>query len=292
MVATRGVAGLLLALGGLHGAGAAPEAAHPPFTLQNSEVREIRADNGATYRVYVRVPEGAAPEAGYPVLCILDGDDTFAIAAETADRLGRHATRSGVGPGIVVGIAQTSDTVRSLDFTPPSGPARDGAGNPTGGADAFLQFLGGTLMPLIGREFPTDPARQTLMGHSYAGLFTLYALFERPALFDAYYASSPSLWFGDGVIAESLSGFGARLAESGPSALAITRGEFETAAPTGLAGQPPSANDLDGEALAEMLAGYEALSVRRRIFSGETHGSAMLPAIGGGVAFAFGSLGQ
>lgn len=39
-----------------------------------------------------------------------------------------------------------------------------------------------------------------LVGHSLGGLFTLYALVERPALFDGYFAFSPCVWVGDQAI--------------------------------------------------------------------------------------------
>jgi hypothetical protein len=42
-----------------------------------------------------------------------------------------------------------------------------------------------------------DPAQRVLQGSSYAGLFTLYALFADPGLFSGYMAASPAVPFGD-----------------------------------------------------------------------------------------------
>ena len=38
-----------------------------------------------------------------------------------------------------------------------------------------------------------DPSRRTLWGHSFGGLFTLYALLARPGSFARYAAISPSI---------------------------------------------------------------------------------------------------
>jgi hypothetical protein len=39
-----------------------------------------------------------------------------------------------------------------------------------------------------------------LVGHSFGGLFAVYALLERPDAFDAYVSISPSLWWNDGAL--------------------------------------------------------------------------------------------
>ena len=45
-----------------------------------------------------------------------------------------------------------------------------------------------------------------LVGHSLGGFFALFAYTERPALFDAYFAFSPSVWVGKEVIVPMLEG--------------------------------------------------------------------------------------
>jgi len=78
-------------------------------------------------------------------------------------------------------------------------PARV-AGSPlSGGADRFLQFLSTELIPYVDKVYPTT-GRNSLFGHSYAGMFALYAFLTRPAAFDHYIASDPALWWNDGFV--------------------------------------------------------------------------------------------
>jgi uncharacterized protein len=90
--------------------------------------------------------------------------------------------------------------LRARDLTPVPDPAKAGDDSkPSGGAPAFLTFVQSELIPLIEREYRSDGAARVLVGHSYGGLFTLYALFHQPQLFAGYVAGSPSLFYGDRV---------------------------------------------------------------------------------------------
>ncbi|WP_258286092.1 alpha/beta hydrolase-fold protein, partial [Escherichia coli] len=61
----------------------------------------------------------------------------------------------------------------------------------TGGADAFLHFVTTTLRSAVAQRCRVDPARQALFGHSFGGLFVLYALAHRPDAFSHWIAASP-----------------------------------------------------------------------------------------------------
>jgi len=182
-------------------AAAAPVAAEP-WTLENSHAETIEASNGRPYRVLVAWPEGEPPASGWPVLWLLDGEDNFAPAALTARRLAGAGARTGIEPGLVVGIESEALAQRVYDYTPetpgyaiPEGlPAH---GLQTGGGDTFLDALENELRPLVASRWSIDPERQTLAGHSFGGLLAIHALDTRRS-FSAYAAISPSLWFGDG----------------------------------------------------------------------------------------------
>ena len=66
----------------------------------------------------------------------------------------------------------------------------------SGGAERFTQFLADELIPTIERTYPTSGHR-TLIGHSYAGLFTIHTLIHHPDLFRNYVAIDPSLDWDD-----------------------------------------------------------------------------------------------
>jgi hypothetical protein len=164
---------------------------------------------GQQYRLWLGLPDGPAPAAGYPVLLALDGQAAFALLEPGRLRPEvRHPFRrmklEGQRPGLVVGIGYASlDAIdvdaRALDYTPPDAGCApcDKLSPRHGGADRFLDFIETELLPQLAQLFRIDPEALTLFGHSYGGLFTLHALTRRPRLFARYWASSPSLWYAD-----------------------------------------------------------------------------------------------
>lgn len=158
--------------------------------------------------LFVSVPEGEAPAAGWPVLYILDGNSVFGTIR---DEVRRESADTYEAPAIIVAIgypgdAPWNDAQRQHDLTPalPAGrtaPGPAGRNIPDiGGAKPFLDYLIDRVKPMIERDFPVDRHRQTLAGHSLGGLFTLYAAFTRPGAFQTYAAMSPSIWYGDRYI--------------------------------------------------------------------------------------------
>lgn len=72
-------------------------------------------------------------------------------------------------------------------------PQQDAPGVPSGG-EAFITFLDTVLRPWVHDYFPNAAfQRDGLYGHSFGGLFVLYALFTRPDLFDVFLSASPYL---------------------------------------------------------------------------------------------------
>ena len=93
---------------------------------------------------------------------------------------------------ILVGISNRNN--RTRDLTTSQIKMRRGASmdQDTGGADKFTHFIAEELMPHIDSKYPTAPYR-TLIGHSYAGLFTINVLINHSHLFNNYIAIDPSL---------------------------------------------------------------------------------------------------
>jgi hypothetical protein len=130
--------------------------------MPRSEVQAMISKAGAPYRIYIALPEAPPPPHGYPVLYLLDGDESFAATAELANRFGRYWA---LEPGIVVAIGYPSASRRSLDYTPKGDPGPDvPATRPTGGADAFLSFVADELVPTIDAAYKTDHGRRDLDG--------------------------------------------------------------------------------------------------------------------------------
>ena len=84
------------------------------------------------------------------------------------------------------------DALRADDYVPTR--AKDSKGvEKGGGASRFLSWLETIVIPLVERDYQADPAHRILSGSSFGGLFTLYALFEKPELFESYVAISPAV---------------------------------------------------------------------------------------------------
>lgn len=170
-----------------------------PVTVAFSEQRSLTAKSGRAYGLKVALPDDyAADTRAYPVLYVLDGWH-FPLVAYIQDN-SRYAGRM---PAVIsVTIDQGDDAVnlRARDFT----PTHVADEPPSGGADAFLDFLEHELIPYIDRTYRTVPGDRGLLGHSYGGLFAIYALEQRPALFQHIVAASPTMdWDNDLLIRQA-----------------------------------------------------------------------------------------
>ena len=182
-----------------------------PYALPGSAVFEVKSSRGRLYRIFVWLPDGAAPQSGFPLLVTLDANVYFAAAVGAMQAMApvnpaMRLDSNIVKPMMVVGVGYHGDVSRALkerafDYLPALTalntrlPREGSRGQPPGGADQFLSFLIEELRPALAKRYPIDPERQTLMGHSLGGFFSLFALAKRPEAFRNYVAISPSLWW-------------------------------------------------------------------------------------------------
>ena len=98
-------------------------------------------------------------------------------------------------------------TRRFTDFRPPlpQGPP-PGEVDPTG-ADPFIEFIDGALRPWVRNTvFPSvEFTRDALYGHSFGGLFVIYALTKNQSLFDTFLSASPAIDWNNGSILDTVS---------------------------------------------------------------------------------------
>lgn len=127
----------------------------------------------------------------YPVLYLLDAEAQFFNATGIVQFLGSYNDR--IPEMIVIGITNTD---RGRDLTPPmlDAKAKKEAPPNYGHADNFLKFVADELVPWVDARYRTVPYR-ILTGHSFGGLFSAYTFVNRPEVFQAHIAVSPSLWF-------------------------------------------------------------------------------------------------
>lgn len=261
-------------------------------TLPGAELRDWTDPASArSWRIWLQPPEGPAPAGGYPVLYALDGNASFALAAQLARNAAARPQPLRPDPVLVVGIGHPLDAVftqplRTRDYTPAS--ASLPANATQGGGDVLLDFIVQTLRPALAQRWPLDARRQTLFGHSFGGLLALHSLFTRPGDFTRYAAASPSIWWDGSRLLARCDDFIARYAPAPrPFALQleICAGSLEV---------PPAAANAEraeiqerrrtherAAALAEKLQAlaWPELAVRFTTLAGQDHGSVMAPAL-------------
>lgn len=288
------------------------EATQPRVRPREVTETALTSQDGLEYRILVSMPRGPAPDGGFPVFYVLDGDAFFSTAIEIA----RMREWGRLSPSVIVGVAYPSRAFydgprRTYDFTPPGAVDPDFDVSELGGANQFLGFLTNELKPWVAAHYNVDPNRQIIFGHSLAGMFVLHAMVTAPRSFAIYLAASPTLRFSNSFIVREVAGFAASRDGVGVRAL-ITVGTLE--GPPGpqqiddyrryFIAHPESTGGLDAEeALRQLFPsdGFNKVQETRRLaeslsqsgatvsfvpFEGDEHLPAGVSALSRGIPFA------
>ncbi len=142
----------------------------------------------------VNMPEGyESTKLRYPVLYVLDAE-YFYYQAHGALQFLSESGYNNNRPVPQMILVAVLDGDRNCDFTATHAPVQGPLRFPTsGGAAAYLEHVQKELRPFIDTNFRTSGS--ILAGWSLGGLFTFYTFLEKPELFAAYIAISPSLWW-------------------------------------------------------------------------------------------------
>ncbi|MCS0503701.1 alpha/beta hydrolase [Ancylobacter mangrovi] len=264
-------------------------------------------DGSATWRIFLYQPPGEPPAQGWPVLYYTDANAVAGTAADTMRVQAAWPLGTGIEWGVMVGIGYPVDDAydgvrRSWDLGPPPGKTyppftTDGPDVRTGGADAFLAFIEDELKPEIARRVPIDTSRQSILGHSFGGLFVLHALFRRPTTFSRWISSSPAIWWeGGGIVAAAEAFVAKRDTHEGRVMLLV--GEYEQKLAPFQVGACDEEKRLANfeesrivdhtREMAERLAMAPGLTAEYVFLPGETHMSVLPATINLGIRFAFG----
>jgi predicted alpha/beta superfamily hydrolase len=185
---------------------------YPPHTIPGSELRVLPVDAaGRHYQLSVGLPASYTKETGrrYPVVYVTDGYWDF----EKLDAIRGALVFDKVVPEfIIVGIGYAGENLdygrlRAWELS----PVRLGDDPGSGHAAEFLATIETTIIPFVEREYRADPAHRVLGGASLGGLFTLYAMYTKPALFSAWVAVTPAVAVND----DWLLGYEQKFAEAG-----------------------------------------------------------------------------
>ena len=151
--------------------------------------------------VYVYLPREAEedPDARFPVLYMFDGHNVFFDEDATYGKswgMGEYLDKTET-PLIVVAV--------DCNHRPPNGRLSEYSpftftdeefGRVVGRGRKFMDWLTGTLKPVIDARYPTLPQREHtwIAGSSMGGLMSLYAVTAYNDVFSRAAALSPSVW--------------------------------------------------------------------------------------------------
>lgn len=142
---------------------------------------------------------------------VLDGNALGMTATEAFKR--RLPVEPAQPDSVVISIGYPlTDSVysdqRAIDFRPPLPEGSEpNPEDPPSGADDFIVFIEDVLRPWVRDSlFPNvDFTRDALYGHSFGGLFVIYALLTRPDLYDTFLTASPAIFWNNGSILDEVS---------------------------------------------------------------------------------------
>ncbi len=236
----------------------------PPWPRGDVEHRDVYAEAlDSVYEVSIYIPPELAGVDDKPWLLVLDGESGYTEAMWTD-----HLIAEGLAaPHVMVGIG--NGDLRDRDYTP---SVIDDDPETSGGWTEFAAWLEDDFMPSMEEDLDLGSTRElrAIHGHSYGGLATTVALFEQRHLWSRFGATSPSLFWDEGVPVGMLD---AHLATEGPlearvymsmGALEMApmnvffeefTGRLQTASPEGL------------ELEAEVLANHEHFSAWEPAYS-------------------------
>jgi predicted alpha/beta superfamily hydrolase len=244
-------------------------------SLPDSQVRQLKSSaTGRSYDIYVLLPtDYAQNQKKYPTLYVLDGQWDFKLL----DSIYGGLLYDGFIPEmIIVGITYSGlnpdyNALRAMDLTPVNDATIPGSG----GASKFLAFIKAELIPFIESNYRADAAQRALMGSSFGGSFTLYALFSEPGLFSGYVAASPVVSYGDGFAFAQEAEY-AKSHPDLPARLFVSVGGLE-----------PLKAPIEEFMQVLSKRGYTGLELETRTIEGERHAGNKPEAFNRGLRFIF-----
>ena len=186
-----------------------------------SDLREKKIAGEAGRQIYIYTPADVSGADMIPAVYLNefegDGKDVY-----------RSCLELGAKPFSLVVV---SGIDWNRDMTPWPAPAVFKGEDYSGGADGYLEWMTGTLVPeaedAVEEMTGAGTSERMLAGYSLAGLFSLYAAYRTDA-FDRFASCSGSLWYEGFVDFAESTGFAGRNASAGgPRAVYLSLGDKE-----------------------------------------------------------------
>jgi predicted alpha/beta superfamily hydrolase len=169
-----------------------PYASSPESTVTG----ELLVHRGLGRDLLALLPPSFGGGGSYPVLYAQDGQNLFdAATSHTGEWRVDESMAELAGEGLealVVGIPNHGEA-RASEYCPwPQEPYVSECR-----AGEYLDFLLGSVKPLVDGSFPTLAGETGILGSSLGALLSLYAFFARPGTFRFAGALSVALWGGE-----------------------------------------------------------------------------------------------
>ena len=169
---------------------------------------------------------------------------------------------------LIVGIGYDSPLAydikrRTRDLTPAVSGEEYANG---GGAGEFYDFVKDELFPLVEKKYSTAKSDKIYFGHSFGGLFGIYALLRNDGIFDEFFIASPSLWWGESQLIRDALDEGKLRSNLKAKFIMLVAGSREMRK-----GKTDKAGILKAADLAEILKA-RGLSCEFRLYEGASHG--------------------
>lgn len=169
---------------------------------------------------------------------------------------------------LIVGIGYDSPLAydikrRTRDLTPAVSGEEYANG---GGAAEFYDFVKDELFPLVEKKYSTAKSDKIYFGHSFGGLFGIYALLRDDGIFDEFFIASPSLWWGESQLIRDALDEGKLRSNLKAKFIMLVAGSREMRK-----GKTDKAGILKAADLAEILK-TKGLSCEFKLYEGASHG--------------------
>ena len=246
----------------------------PQVEIAGSQLLKINSSiTGQEYILHINLPQHYDDTSRtFPVIYVVDSQWDFSlVTAIYGDQYYDGFMPAAIIAGITWGGENPNyDKRRAFDLT----PTNSGQPSQFGNAEKFLSFIKKEAIPFVESKYRAKKNERILVGHSFGGLFTLYALFTESELFNKYVAGSPA-WMWDNASLYKYTEKFSKIKLSHPIRLYTMMGEYE---------------DVPGfEKLAATIRGYkiEGLELEAQVIKGSGHAGTKPEGFNRGLQYAF-----
>lgn len=233
----------------------------------------LKSKNGEKYKIFIARPKNVARYDR--VVFMVDANAQFPILLNSYAKIYANGAKQNAKTVpklsktvLIVGIGYDSPLAydikrRTRNLTPAASGEEYTNG---GGAAEFYDFVKDELFPLVEKKYSTAKSNKIYFGHSFGGLFGIYALLRDDGIFDEFFIASPSLWWGESQLIRDALDEGKLRSNLKAKFIMLVAGSREMRK-----GKTDKAGILKAADLAEILEA-RGLSCEFRLYEGASHG--------------------